>query len=395
MRCSKAVDGLRAAGVLPFNYVAIFKKFSAQVDVTRLTPVDCRGTASATGSANTFTIHTSEDRVPITIADVAARARVSKTTVSRVLNGKGELDSSTAARVRRVIDEMGYVPSSRAVGLARGRTRVVGMLVPSLTWPWIAEILQGAVEVLESERYGLLLYTCTRGDESMRQFAAQVSAKSFDGLLVIEPEGTFDYLTTLHDQGLPVVLIDDRGHEPLVPSVATTNHSGARAAARHLLDLGRRSPLVVTGPERFGCSQQRAAGFAEAFAEAGFPLTPDRVILGDFTLDRGRDAVREALAAGVAFDAIFAHNDLSAAGAMQAVRDSDRRIPADVAVVGFDDIPLAAHIEPPLTTVHQPLREMGETAARLLLAHFDGTPLPDTPTVIPTTLTIRGSTAGP
>jgi LacI family transcriptional regulator len=333
--------------------------------------------------------------VPITIADVAARARVSKTTVSRVLNGKGELDSSTAERVRRVIDELGYVPSSRAVGLARGHTRVVGMLVPSLTWPWIAEILQGAVEVLEAQHYGLLLFTCTRGEESMRRFAAQVSAKSFDGLLVIEPEGTFDYITTLHDQGLPVVLIDDRGHEPRVPAVATTNHSGAHAAARHLLDLGRWRPLVITGPERFGCTQERLAGFAGAYAEAGVPLSVDRVVLGDFTVGRGRDAVREALAAGLVFDAVFAHNDLSAAGAMQAVRDAGCRIPADVAVIGFDDIPLAAHIQPPLTTVHQPLREMGETAARLLLAHFDGTPLPDVPTVIPSVLTIRGSTAGP
>ena len=123
--------------------------------------------------------------MPITIADVAARAGVSKTTVSRVLNGKGELDGATASRVRDVIAELGYVPSARAVTLARGRTRIVGMLVPSLTWPWIGDVLQGAVDVLESESYGLLLFTCNRGDESMRQFTSQVSAKAFDGLLVI------------------------------------------------------------------------------------------------------------------------------------------------------------------------------------------------------------------
>src|SRR4029453_7827969 len=119
-------------------------------------------------------------------ADVARRGGVSKTTVSRVLNGKGELDEATAARVRRVIEELGYVPSARAGGLARGRTRVIGMLVPSLTWPWMGEVLQGAVDVVESDGYGLLLFTCNRGDESMRQFASQVSAKAFDGLLVIE-----------------------------------------------------------------------------------------------------------------------------------------------------------------------------------------------------------------
>jgi len=332
--------------------------------------------------------------LPITIADVAARAKVSKTTVSRVLNGKGELDESTAARVRKVIDELGYVPSSRAVGLARGRTRVVGMLVPSLTWPWIGEVLQGAVDVLETERYGLLLFTCNRGDESMRQFGAQVSAKSFDGLLVIEPEGTLEYIATLHARGLPVVLIDDRDHQPgQIPSVGTTNHTGAGSAARHLLSIGRTRPLVICGPERFGCTQQRLAGFASGYAEAGHPVPAERVLSGDFTISCGFEGVKRALEAGIEFDSIFAHNDLSATGAMQAVLDSGRRIPQDVAVVGFDDIPLAAHTQPPLTTVHQPLREMGEAAARTLLAHFEGSPLPNRPTVIPASFTVRGSTS--
>jgi LacI family transcriptional regulator len=331
--------------------------------------------------------------VPITIADVAARAKVSKTTVSRVLNGKGELDESTAARVRAVIEELGYVPSARAVGLARGRTRVVGMLVPSLTWPWIGEVIQGAVDVLETERYGLLLFTCNRGEESMRQFGAQVSAKSFDGLLVIEPEGTLDYIATLHRRGLPVVLIDDRDQTSgEIPSVGTTNHDGAGSAARHLLELSRAKPLVITGPERFGCTRQRLAGFAAIYAEAGRPITPERIAVGDFTVACGAASVQAALESGVDFDAVFAHNDLSALGAMQALTDSGRRVPQDVAVVGFDDIPTAAHTQPPLSTVHQPLREMGEAAARTLLAHFEGTPLPNRPTVIPTSFTTRAST---
>ncbi|MEV4757202.1 LacI family DNA-binding transcriptional regulator [Micromonospora sp. NPDC049559] len=333
--------------------------------------------------------------MPITIADVAARAGVSKTTVSRVLNGRGELDQETAARVRRVIEELGYVPSARAVGLARGRTCIVGMLVPSLTWPWMGEVLQGAVDVVESAGYGLLLFTCNRGEESMRQFASQVSAQSFDGLLVIEPEGTLDYITELHRGGLPVVLIDDRAHQPLFPSVATTNHLGGESAARHLLELGRRRPLVITGIEAFGCTQERLAGFGEAYAEAGLPLDPRLVVEGDFTFESGRLAVRQRLEEGLDFDAVFAHNDLSAAGAMQAIRESGRTVPGDVAVVGFDDIPYASHTEPPLTTVHQPMREMGEAAARMLMSYFEGVPLPDAPDVIPTTLIVRGSTRAP
>jgi len=330
--------------------------------------------------------------MPITIADVAARAGVSKTTVSRVLNGKGELDGATASRVRDVIAELGYVPSARAVTLARGRTRIVGMLVPSLTWPWIGDVLQGAVDVLESQSYGLLLFTCNRGDESMRQFTSQVSAKAFDGLLVIEPEGTLDYITELAERGLPVVLIDDRGHQPQFPSVSTTNVEGAADVARHLLGLGRRRPLVITGIERFGCTQERQDGFAGAYAAAGYPLDPGRVFEGDFTFSSGRAVVKQALAAGIEFDAVFAHNDLSATGALQAVRESGRRVPSDVAVVGFDDVPAALHTEPPLTTVHQPLHEMGAAAARMLLSQFDGLPVPTTPDVIPTHLVIRGST---
>ncbi|GIE88791.1 LacI family DNA-binding transcriptional regulator [Actinoplanes regularis] len=332
--------------------------------------------------------------MPITIADVAARAKVSKTTVSRVLNGKGELDESTAARVRAVIDELGYVPSARAVNLARGRTRVIGMLVPSLTWPWMGEVVQGAVDVLEAEEYGLLLFTFNRGDDSMRQFAAQVAAKSFDGLLAIEPEGTLGYLTTLHTRGLPMVLIDDRDQIPVgqIPTVGTTNHSGAADAARHLLEIGRHKPLVITGPSRFGCTVQRNDGFVSTFAEAGRPIPETYVLPGDFTVACGADGVKQAIASGLDFDAVFCHNDLSAFGAVQAVLDAGRRVPEDVAVVGFDDIPMAAHHQPPLSTVHQPMREMGEAAARTLLAHFEGTTLPNRPTVIPATFTARAST---
>ena len=336
--------------------------------------------------------------MPITIADVAAHAGVSKTTVSRVLNGKGELNAATAARVRQVIEELGYVPSAGAVGLARGRTQIVGMLIPSMTWPWIGEVLQGVVDVVESEGFGLLLFTCNRGEESLRRFAQQVSAKSFDGLLVIEPEGTLDYITELHSAGLPVVLIDDRGHQPRFPSVATTDRAGGASAARHLLELGRRRPLVITGPTSFGCVQERLAGFTEAWSESAAPMAAQQVVHGDFTYEGGRHAIRSTLDTvgdpdqPAPFDAVFAHNDLSAAGALAELRARGLRVPQDVAVVGFDDVPLASQTDPPLTTVHQPLRGMGAAAARLLLAHFRGEPLPSTPTVLPTSLIVRDST---
>ncbi|GAA2462115.1 LacI family DNA-binding transcriptional regulator [Streptomyces pulveraceus] len=320
----------------------------------------------------------------VTIADVARVAGVSKTTVSRVVNAKGEVDGSTAARVREVIARLGYVPSSGAVGLARGSSRTVGMLVPSLTWPWMGEVLQGVVDTVEAADYGLLLFTCNRGAESVRRFTGQVSARAFDGLLVVEPENTLDHLTALHRDGLPIVLIDDRGHHPEFPSVVTTNHEGGASAARHLLAAGRTRPLVITGPQHFGCVRDRTEGFRTV-------LPTGLVVEGDFTERGGRLAVQRLLASGAEFDSVFAHNDISAAGVLRALRAAGRSVPDDIAVVGFDDIPMAEHTEPPLTTVRQPARRMGETAARVLLSHLGGTAVPDAPVVLPTELVVRHS----
>ncbi|WP_052850296.1 LacI family DNA-binding transcriptional regulator [Streptomyces avicenniae] len=331
----------------------------------------------------------------VTIADVARTAAVSKTTVSRVLNGKGEVDSETADRVRAVIAELGYVPSSRAVGLARGSSRTLAMLVPSLTWPWVGEMVQGVADTVEAAGYGLLLFTCNRGEVSMAQFTSQVSARAFDGVLVVEPENTLRMIAALHHQGLPLVMIDDRGQRPEFPSVATTNAEGAAAAANHLLASGCRAPLTITGPRHFGCVQDRLTGFGRVLRENGVALTEKYVLSGDFTVRSGQTLIERALADGLHFDSVFAHNDLSATGALHALRGAGRRVPDDVAVIGFDDIPIAAYTEPPLTTVRQPMRAMGETAARRMLDHLGGViPLDTEPVVLPTELVVRSSAPG-
>lgn len=320
----------------------------------------------------------------VTIADVAREAGVSKTTVSRVVNAKAEVGGSTAARVREVIAQLGYVPSSGAVGLARGSSRTVGMLVPSLAWPWVGEVVQGVVDTVEASDYGLLLFTCNRGAESVRRFTAQVSARAFDGLVVVEPENTMHHLVALHRGGLPIVLIDDRGHHPEFPSVVTTNYEGGASAARHLRAAGRTRPLVVTGPQHFGCVRDRLAGFRDI-------LPTELVFHGDFTELSGRLAVEQLASSGTPFDSVFALNDVTAAGVLRALRAAGRSVPEDVAVIGFDDVPTAEHTEPALTTVRQPTRQMGEAAARMLLSHLGGTPVPDAPVVLPTELVVRHS----
>ncbi|MEG8275369.1 LacI family DNA-binding transcriptional regulator [Streptomyces sp. AHA2] len=328
----------------------------------------------------------------VTIADVARMAGVSKTTVSRVLNTRAEVDSSTAARVREVIDRLGYVPSSGAVGLARGRSRTVGMLVPSLTWPWMGEVLQGVVDTVEAAEFGLLLFTCNRGTDSVEWFTSQVSAGAFDGLIAVEPEDTLAMLTALHRKGLPVVLIDDRGRHPEFPYVSAANREGAAAAARHLLDEGRFRPLVLAGPLRFGCVRDRREGFDAVYAGSGRARDPALFVESDFTEAGGEESVRRVLREGRDFDAVFAHNDLAAMGAMSALRAAGLRVPEDVAVIGFDDIPMARLTQPALTTVRQPMRRMGETAARMLLGHLSGETYPGQQVVLPTSVVVRRST---
>jgi LacI family transcriptional regulator len=319
----------------------------------------------------------------VTIAEVARRARVSKTTVSRVLNNKGEVDAATAIRVREVIAATGYTPSARAVGLARGRAQTVGMLVPGLTWPWMGDVLQGVADVLEARGYGLLLHTVNRGEDSLAQFARHVSASAFDGLLLVVPPDALPYVTSLHESGLPVVMIDDRGHHPGFPSVATSNTTGGADAAKHLLALGRRRLAMITGPADFGCTRDRSAGFQAIAGDV--PM-----VEGDFTREAGQSAVAELLRNG-RFDGVFAHNDLMAVGVLDGLRATGRTVPDDVAVIGFDDIDIAAHTQPALTTIHQPSREMGEAAATMLLSHLSGGPARDEPLVLPTSLVIRDS----
>lgn len=331
----------------------------------------------------------------VTMADVARLAGVSKTTVSRVLNDRPDVDEETKVRVRKIVVDAGYRPSARAVSLATGQARTIGVLVPSLSWPWMSDVLQGIADVLEVAGYGLLLYTTTRGDESLAWFAQQVSSKSFDGLLVIEPPDTLDYIAGLYAAGLPVVLIDDRGQHPEFPSVATTNVDGGAMAARHLLLSRRQNLAMITGPTAYPCTTDRSAGFLGLLRERGLQPDDVQVAVGDFTEAGGHRAARKLLRSKAALDGLFVHNDLMAMGALRAIRENGRTVPGDIAVIGFDDIPMAAHVELPLTTVRQPSREMAATAAHMLLDHLAGTPAPIEPVVLPTSLVVRQSAPAP
>ncbi|WIX75753.1 LacI family DNA-binding transcriptional regulator [Amycolatopsis carbonis] len=323
----------------------------------------------------------------VTIAEVARRARVSKTTVSRVLNNKSDVDAATAVRVREVIAATGYIPSAGAVGLAKGRTRLVGVLVPGLSPAGVGEVLQGVADVVEESDHGLLLSTAARGADSLARFTHQVRAHAFDGLLLLDPPPAVTDNDALRDSDLPVVVVD--GARSVFPSVTGDDAAGAAAVARHFLARGRRRVAVVTGPGEDAAA--RLAGFRSVLEEAGSSLTGDAVTETVSTAGGGRSAVRQLVASGLAFDAVFACDDVVAAGVLTGLREAGRTVPEDVVVAGFGDLPLAVFTQPPLTTVRRPLRALGETAARRLLGKLTGdTPL-DGMTVLPTELVVRES----
>jgi len=329
-----------------------------------------------------------------TIADVAKSLELSKATISRALNAKGDVDPATRDRVLAEAARLGYVASSTARALSNGRSNCLGLLVPSLTWPWMLEVLRGVADTVERSVYSLMLYTTARGPDSEQAFLSQViPSGGIDGLILIVPEGMLPYVGQLAERGLPVVCIDDRGQHPEFPAVATTNREGGHAAAAHLASINRRRIAMINGPVEYGCDRERFDGYRQALEEAGIALEPDLVEIGDFTEEGGAQAATRLLASGLPFDALFAASDLMAVGAMRTLREAGRRVPDDVAVVGFDDIPAASQTHPPLTTVRQPLYEMGRAATELVMAAIRGDAI-DQRLELPTSLIVRESTGG-
>ena len=293
-----------------------------------------------------------------------------------------------------MIAATGYTPSAGAVGLAKGVTRTVGVLVPGLTRPWLGEQLQGIADVVESMGYGLLLNTANRGEESLARFGRQAAGHAFDGLLLIEPPDEVRRLDVLRDPTLPVVVLDERRPMAGFVSVRTDNRAAGAAAARHFLAAGRRRLAVVTGPPELVCTTERLAGFRRTLLEAGISLDGRMIVEGDFTADTGAEAIRQIVHGGLEFDGVFAHDDVTALGVLTGLRETGRTVPDDVAVIGFDDIPPAAYAQPPLTTLHRPLRDLGEMAAKLLLGRLGGAPPPDGPVLVPASLVVRESAPG-
>lgn len=329
------------------------------------------------------------------MAEIAALAGVSKPTVSKVMNGQPGVAAATRERVERVIAERGYVRHGAARALSAGRAGSVNLVVKEIDNAYFTEIIRGVEETLE--RAGLSMVLTATHDEARRhrRWMARVIEHGTDGAILVLPDENFAHLEELRRRGIPVALVDDRGESPPgMPSVGSTNFAGGFAATEHLLFLGHRRIAVVSGPP-YKSTRARIAGYRTALQEAGVNPDPGLEMSGRFVTETGYEAARALLDAPEPPTAIFAGNDLQALGVYRALYEAGLRTPDDMSVVGFDDLPLAGLLTPALTTVRQPLREMGTLATRMLLRLIAGEKLESTRVELATSLVVRESSAPP
>lgn len=311
-----------------------------------------------------------------TLEDIARIAGVSPMTVSRVLNGKTGVSEATRQKVMEVVNQMGYVPNMNARALAGNHNKVLGMLVPDFSTQYISELARGAGQAAINAGYELMLYTNSHHPQTSFTHITVLTRGLLDGLLVVLPEVPDAQLEALHELGLKMVVIDHRHDIPFLPSVGSDNYRGTRLMMDHLLELGHERIGFITGRLDTKSSLERLQGYKEGLRLHGL-MVDDRLIkVGNFLQPNGVVAARELMALPDPPTAIFASNDVMAIGVMDTIRDLGLRIPEDVSVAGFDDIPMASHLHPSLTTVRQPLFEMGSAATKLLVSLLMGIDVP-------------------
>lgn len=330
-----------------------------------------------------------------TLEQVAARAGVGRGTVSRVINGSPRVSERTKAVVEEAIADLGYVPHRAARALAGNRADAVALVVPEpetrlFAEPYFAAIIRGvSIELAEADIQ--LLLTLSRTPAERKRFAQYAASNRVDGVLLVSVHGEDPLPEQLAEFGIPAVMNGRRFAEESFPHVDGDNVGGAGQAVRHLLARGRRAVATITGSSDMYVAQCRLEGYREALREAGVPTDDRLVVHGDFTEEGGYAAMRDLLSRGVALDAVFCASDLTAAGARRALREAGRRVPDDVALVGFDDSAIARHMDPPLTSVRQPTEEMGRAMTRALLAEIADADAAPPSLVLPTELIERAS----
>jgi LacI family transcriptional regulator len=324
----------------------------------------------------------------VTIREVAAQAGVSVATVSKVINGRYGVAADTMARVNAVINDLGYQASLVAQSLRNHRTNVIGILVADLE-PFSAELLKGAADAIRGSGFEMVVYSAGGlADDHVgweRRYLSRLSGTLIDGAVLVTP--------TVVDvnYGAPIVAIDPHTGQSELPTIDSDNLRGGQLATAHLLGLGHRRIAMLSGRPDLESSRLREQGYRQAMDAAGVPVSEDLVLVGGYDAQASAECTRTLLTSAQPPTAIFAANDVSAIAAIQAAVGLGLRVPADLSVVGFDNIPESALCAPPLTTVNQPIRQMGERSIQLLLRLMRGDHVEDTHITLQTDLVVRQS----
>ena len=335
---------------------------------------------------------------PITISDVARRAGVSTATVSRVISGATRVRPATREEVLAAVRELGYRPSGVARSLKLRATRTLGLVVTDIANPYFPKIVR-AVEDAALER-GHAVLLCDGADDSSREetYLDLLVERRVDGIVIASSGLEERYRAWLAERPVPVVLVNCPPRGAALPAILSDNRLGGRLAARHVLDLGHRRIGHVTAPPRNAAAGERLAGIRDALQAADDDKTELMVVEGDGGVDGGEAATHDLLARMPGLSAVLCYNDLTAIGAVRAIRSAGRRVPADVSVVGYDDIAIAAWVEPALTTVAQDTTAMGRWAVERLVERIAGRPPDASPpevVLLPVELRVRASSGPP
>ncbi|WP_426237314.1 LacI family DNA-binding transcriptional regulator [Pseudomonas sp. TWP3-2] len=328
------------------------------------------------------------------IREVARLAGVSVATVSRTLRSPERVLPETRDKVNAAVQQAGYRPNLMAVQFRSRKTGNLVILVPAIANIFFARVISGAQQAAQAAGYRLLLCD-TQGDESIeREFAELVYAHQADGVIQLRASDPFHDLAPGVDTP-PLVnaceVLKDTRH----PTISLDNRAAARAMTEHLIALGHRRIGLIKGPQSSPLTQDRVTGYEDALRGAGIPCDPTLIAHGDFSLKAGDEGAAAMLALNPRPTALFCENDEMAIGALRRIRQLGLRVPEDVSLVGFDDIPFAAYCDPPLTTIAQPAEMFGEMAVHMLITLIEGKPLDERQRVLPFELTIRQSSAAP
>ncbi|MCS7068024.1 MAG: substrate-binding domain-containing protein [Meiothermus sp.] len=327
-------------------------------------------------------------REAVTLSDVAREAGVSPSTVSRVINGTARVKPGKREAVLRAIERLHYHPNILAKGLAQGRSLTIGVVTQEISSPYYGEMLKGVEQALEKTPYHPIFASGHwRADQEEAALKVLVG-RQVDALVVMDGSVPGELLLELV-KTMPVVVVGR--NIPGLPCLGIDNVQGALEGTRHLIELGHRRIAHIAGPQSHPDAIERLQGYREALQQGGIAFDPALVVEGDYLEPSGLMAVESLLARGALFTAIFAANDQMAYGANVALYRRGIRVPQDVSLVGFDDLPSSSYFTPPLTTVRQPGLEMGWEAARLVLALLEGRSY--TPRNLSTRLVVRESTA--